>query len=51
MKYNAYLVEENDGIFNGSIKEIQMPPIESDNLIIKVHYSSLNYKDALAASG
>ena len=28
-----------------------MQDIESGNVIIKVHYSSLNYKDALAASG
>ena len=28
-----------------------MQSIEPGNLIIKVHYSSLNYKDALAASG
>ena len=37
MKYNAYLVEENDGIYNGSIQEIDMQPIEPKNLIIKVH--------------
>ena len=51
MKYKAYLVEENEGTFQGSIKEIEMQSIEPGNLIIKVHYSSLNYKDALAASG
>jgi putative YhdH/YhfP family quinone oxidoreductase len=51
MKYKAYLVEENKGAFQGSIKEIEMESIEPGNIIIKVHYSSLNYKDALAASG
>ena len=51
MKYKAYLVEENDGVYKGSVKEIDMPTIEPGNVIIKVHYSSLNYKDALAASG
>ena len=51
MKYKAYLVEEIEGTFQGSIKEIEMQSIEPGNLIIKVHYSSLNYKDALAASG
>ena len=51
MKYKAYLVEENDGVYKGSVKEIDMPAIEPGNVIIKVHYSSLNYKDALAASG
>ena len=51
MNYKAYLVEESDGIYSGSIKELQMDDIEPGNVIIKVHYSSLNYKDALAASG
>ena len=29
MKYKAYLVEENDGVYKGSIKEIDMPAIEA----------------------
>ena len=51
MKYKAYLVEEIDSSYSGSIKELEMPNIEPGNVIIKVHYSSLNYKDALAATG
>ena len=51
MNYKGYLVEELDGVYSGSIKELQMRDIEPGNVIIKVHYSSLNYKDALAASG
>ena len=51
MNYKAYLVEELDGVYSGSIKELHMNDVESGNVIIKVHYSSLNYKDALAASG
>jgi len=51
MDYKAYLVEELDGVYSASIKELHMDDIESGNVIIKVHYSSLNYKDALAASG
>ena len=51
MKYKAYLVEELDGSYSGSIKELEIDDIESENVIIKVKYSSLNYKDALAASG
>jgi len=51
MDYKAYVVEELDGVYSGSIKELQMRDIEPGNVIIKVHYSSLNYKDALAASG
>ena len=51
MKYKAYLVEENDGKYNGQIKELEMSSLDDGNVIIKVHYSSLNYKDALASSG
>ena len=51
MKYKAYLVEEIDSSYSGSVKEIEMSNIEPGNVIIKVHYSSLNYKDALAATG
>jgi len=51
MDYKAYVVEELDGVYSGSIKKLQMRDIEPGNVIIKVHYSSLNYKDALAASG
>ena len=51
MKYKAYLVEEVDSSYSGSIKELEMSNIEPGNVIIKVHYSSLNYKDALAATG
>ena len=51
MKYKAYLVEENDGKFSGSIKELDTPSLDDGRVLIKVKYSSLNYKDALAASG
>ena len=51
MKYKAYLVEENNGEFAGSVKELDVPDLEEGRLLIKVKYSSLNYKDALAATG
>jgi len=51
MKYKAYLVHEDSGNFSGSISELDKPTLEDDSLIIKVSYSSLNYKDALASSG
>ena len=51
MKYKAYLVDDHDGVYSGSIEELEMESVLEGNVIIKVHYSSLNYKDALAASG
>ena len=51
MKYKAYLIEEKEGNFNGQVKELEMPNLDDGNVIIKVHHSSINYKDALASSG
>tara|TARA_Y100000739_G_scaffold130699_1_gene112581 strand:- start:524 stop:1507 length:984 start_codon:yes stop_codon:yes gene_type:complete len=51
MKYKAYLVEENEGCYNGSIKELDSPALDEGKVLIKVLNSSLNYKDALAATG
>ena len=51
MKYKAYLVEQNEDLFIGSIKELDAPKVEENHLLIKVIYSSLNYKDALASTG
>tara|TARA_B100000676_G_scaffold116202_1_gene115641 strand:+ start:2406 stop:3389 length:984 start_codon:yes stop_codon:yes gene_type:complete len=51
MKYKAYQIAENNGSFTGSMVELDKPAIEQDHVLIKVSYSSLNYKDALAASG
>ena len=51
MKYKAYLVEEDNGEYIGSVKELDTPDLQEGRLLIKVKYSSLNYKDALAATG
>jgi len=51
MKFKAYLVEEINGEFKGSVQELDSPEIEDGKVLIRVHYSSLNYKDALAATG
>ena len=51
MKYKAYQINEDNGSFSGSMVELDRPSVEQDHVLIKVSYSSLNYKDALAASG
>ena len=51
MKYKAYLIEDNEGKFSGSIRELDAPSLSEGRVLIRVRYSSLNYKDALAASG
>ena len=51
MKYKAYLIEQIDDQFIGSVKELDAPSVDDNHLLIRVNYSSLNYKDALASTG
>src|SRR6056297_2814900 len=50
-RFKAYVIEEKDGNFIGEIKTKQLEELPEGDLLIKVYYSSLNYKDALSASG
>lgn len=48
----AFLVEKTgDKEFTSDIKEIPIPKCAEDEIVIKVTYSSLNYKDALSSVG
>ena len=51
MQYSAYYVEEKDGSFSSSIAQLELKKPAAGFVQIKVSYSSLNYKDALSASG
>jgi len=51
MQYSAYYVEEKDGAFSASISKLELKKPEEGFVQIKVSHSSLNYKDALSASG
>ena len=51
MKYRALVTTENDKTFNNSVQEKSLDFLPDNNTLIKVKYSSLNYKDALSASG
>ena len=51
MQYSAYYVEENDGVFSSSISRLELEKPADGFVQIKVSHSSLNYKDALSASG
>lgn len=48
----AFVVEKiGDREFSSNIKEVSTPKCEDNEVIIKVTYSSLNYKDALSSIG
>ncbi len=51
MKYKAYVVSETDGGFTGEVKDKELAPLGENMVQIEVHYSSVNYKDMLSASG
>ena len=51
MEYLAYYVEEIDGTFSASISKLELEKPADGFVQIKVSHSSLNYKDALSASG
>ncbi|XPV68415.1 MAG: YhdH/YhfP family quinone oxidoreductase [Halarcobacter sp.] len=48
----AYIVEKiEDKKFESGLKEIDIPTIEENEVLIKATYSSLNFKDALSSVG
>ena len=50
-KYKAFVTKEADSGFSNSIENLSTADLKDNDLIVKVSYSSLNYKDALSASG
>ncbi len=50
--YRSFVVrEQNRGEFSRSVEEKDTQDLPPGELLVRVHYSSLNYKDALSASG
>lgn len=49
--FKAFVVHDKDGQFIGKIETKKIEELPQGDLLIKVSYSSLNYKDALSASG
>jgi alcohol dehydrogenase len=49
--FRALRVEEKDGVFIPSIKDLMLSDLPDNDVTIRVAYSSLNYKDALSATG
>lgn len=43
--------EESDGTFKTSLQTLSLSTLADHDVCIQVHYSSLNYKDALSANG
>lgn len=50
-EFKAYIVDEENNRFSGKVKKRKIEDLPEGDLLVKVHYSSLNYKDALSATG
>lgn len=52
IKYNAFIVEETSGqTFSHLVREMNTRDLPEGEVLVRVNYSSLNYKDALSVSG
>jgi alcohol dehydrogenase len=50
--YKAYITEEIEkNKFQSSITQLNLSDLKVNDTLVEVHYSSLNYKDALSAGG
>lgn len=50
--FASYFVERDvQGQIHSAIRMVSLDDLPSDEVLIRVHYSSLNYKDALVATG
>jgi len=51
MTYKAFVVEEIDGKFIQNIKQRPLKDLDTNDVLVRVKYSALNYKDALSSIG
>ena len=50
-KFRAYRINEKDGNITVGFEELSIDELTDGNVVIKVSHSTINYKDALAATG
>ena len=49
--YQALVVRQSEKTFVRSIEDLSTDDLPEGEVLIRVHYSSLNYKDAMSSSG
>lgn len=50
-RFSALRIHRNDGVVRSELEELSLDDLSPGNVLIRVEYSSINYKDALAATG
>lgn len=51
LSYKALIAEQKGENFIQSVKTLKTSDLPDNDVLVRVHYSSLNYKDALSANG
>lgn len=49
--FRAYRINEEDGKIVAGFQELKLDDLTEGNVVVRVSYSTINYKDALAATG
>jgi acrylyl-CoA reductase (NADPH) len=49
--FKGILIEKDDSGYRAGLREIDETGLPAGNVVVRVHYSTLNYKDALAITG
>ena len=50
-KFRAFRINEQDGRIHAGFSELSLDDLTPGNIVIRVSHSTINYKDALAATG
>lgn len=50
-RFNAYRIFEESGKSIGKLVQLSLDDLDTGEVVIRAHYSGVNYKDALAATG
>ena len=50
-KFRAYRIDQEDGNISAGFAELDIDDLTAGNVVVKVSHSTVNYKDALAATG
>src|SRR5512140_146223 len=50
-KFRTYRIFEENGKSTGRFVDLSLDDLDPGEVVIRAHYSSVNYKDALAATG
>lgn len=49
--FNAILIEKDDAGYRANLRQLEESQLPDGDVTVRVHYSTLNYKDALAITG